>query len=277
MVDARGITRAYGDRLVLDGIDLRIGKGEVVALLGASGSGKSTLLRIIAGLDSGADGEVRTSGHIAVVFQEHRLLPWKRVADNIALGLRGPDLAQRTAAALAEVGLADRGRAWPAELSGGQAQRVALARALVREPDLLLLDEPFAALDALNRLRMQALFFRLRDEHDFAALLVTHDVNEALLLADRLLVLEDGRIAEDTAVTLPHPRAQDDPAFGALRRHLLTRLRVPLLPTSPDPGPERPPLLRTRAPRPVRSRRRSSPAGAGRAPRPRGPAWPPPP
>ncbi|AQZ61990.1 Alkanesulfonates ABC transporter ATP-binding protein / Sulfonate ABC transporter, ATP-binding subunit SsuB [[Actinomadura] parvosata subsp. kistnae] len=230
VVTARGITRAFGDTTVLDGVDLRIRRGEVVALLGASGSGKSTLLRVLAGLDSGADGEVRTSGRTAVVFQEHRLLPWKRVADNIALGLRGPDLARRTSAALAGVGLADRGRAWPAELSGGQAQRVALARALVREPDILLLDEPFAALDALNRLRMQALFFRLRGEHDFAALLVTHDVNEALLLADRLLVLEDGRIAEDTPVPLPHPRTQDDPGFGALRRHLLTRLRVPLVP-----------------------------------------------
>ncbi|MFB4269750.1 ABC transporter ATP-binding protein [Nonomuraea sp. GTA35] len=230
VVTARKVTRAFGGTTVLDGVDLRIRRGEVVALLGASGSGKSTLLRVLAGLDSGADGEVSTSGRTAVVFQEHRLLPWKRVAGNIALGLRGPDLARRTAAALAEVGLADRGRAWPAELSGGQAQRVALARALVREPDILLLDEPFAALDALNRLRMQALFFRLRGEHDFAALLVTHDVNEALLLADRLLVLEDGRIAEDIPVTLTHPRAQDDPAFGALRRHLLTRLRVPLRP-----------------------------------------------
>ncbi|MCG5214787.1 ABC transporter ATP-binding protein [Streptosporangium sp. KLBMP 9127] len=231
VVTATRILRAFGDQTVLDGVDLRIGRGEVVALLGGSGSGKSTLLRILAGLDSGATGEVSTRGRTGVVFQEHRLLPWKRVTDNIALGLRGSDVPGRTAAALAEVGLADRGRAWPAELSGGQAQRVALARALVREPDILLLDEPFAALDALNRLRMQALFGRLRAEHGFAALLVTHDVDEALLLADRTLVLEDGRIVEDTAVTLPHPRAADHPGFGDLRRNLLTRLRVP---TSPD-------------------------------------------
>jgi sulfonate transport system ATP-binding protein len=231
VVAATGILRAFGDTVVLDGVDLRIRRGEVVALLGGSGSGKSTLLRVLAGLDAGAGGEVTTRGRTGVVFQEHRLLPWKRVTDNIALGLRGPGVPERTAVALAEVGLGDRGHAWPAELSGGQAQRVALARALVREPDILLLDEPFAALDALNRLRMQALFGRLRAQHGFAALLVTHDVDEALLLADRTLVLEDGRVAEDAPVPLPHPRAVDHPGFGALRRRLLTRLRVP---ASPD-------------------------------------------
>ncbi|MGW4965629.1 ABC transporter ATP-binding protein [Nonomuraea sp. NPDC004186] len=147
VVTATGIVRVFGDAVVLDGVDLRIRRGEVVALLGANGSGKSTLLRILAGLDSEADGEVSTIGRTAAVFQEHRLLPWKRIADNIALGLRGPDVSRRTEVALAEVGLADRGRAWPAELSGGQAQRVAPARALVREPDILLLDEPFAALE----------------------------------------------------------------------------------------------------------------------------------
>ncbi|MEW2145752.1 ATP-binding cassette domain-containing protein, partial [Micromonospora vinacea] len=129
--------------------------------------------------------------------------------------------------ALAEFGLAERHRAWPAELSGGQAQRVAVARALVREPDLLLLDEPFGALDALTRLRMQILLRRLRAEHGFAALLVTHDVEEALLLADRILLLDDCRIAAELPVDLGPTRTPDDPAFGALRRHLLDRLGVP--------------------------------------------------
>ncbi|GAA1575085.1 ABC transporter ATP-binding protein [Dactylosporangium maewongense] len=227
-VTATGVRRAFGDAVVLDGVDISIAAGEVVALLGGSGSGKSTLLRILAGLDGEATGDVSTTGATAVVFQEHRLLPWKRVAANVALGVRGPSLRERVDAALEEVGLADRRDAWPAELSGGQAQRVAFARALVREPDLLLLDEPFGALDALTRLRMQTLFGRLRATHGFAALFVTHDVDEALLLADRVLVLDGGRIAEDRPVPLPRPRAVDTPGFGASRRSLLDLLNVPV-------------------------------------------------
>jgi len=228
VVTARGVRRVFGDTVVLDSVDLTIARGEIVALLGGSGSGKSTLLRVLASLDPDATGDWRAAGRLAVVFQEHRLLPWKRVADNVALGVTGPDVRRRTAAALAEVGLAGRERAWPAELSGGQAQRVAVARALVREPELLLLDEPFGALDALTRLKMQALFGRLRAEHGFAALLVTHDVDEALLLADRTLVLEGGRIVDDAPVPLAHPRAPDDAGFGPLRRRLLDRLGVPV-------------------------------------------------
>ncbi|RKR93192.1 sulfonate transport system ATP-binding protein [Micromonospora pisi] len=227
VVTATGVRRDYGGTVVLDGVTLGIRPGEVVALLGGSGSGKSTLLRVLAGLDPEATGTVVVRGRSAVVFQEHRLLPWKRVGDNVALGLAGPDVRDRVRSALAEVGLADRERAWPAELSGGQAQRVAVARALVREPEVLLLDEPFGALDALTRLRMQGLLGRLRAEHGFAALLVTHDVDEALLLADRTLVLEGGRIVEESAVPLSHPRAPDTPGFGLLRRHLLDRLGVP--------------------------------------------------
>ncbi|MFF0722882.1 ABC transporter ATP-binding protein [Verrucosispora sp. NA02020] len=227
VLTATGVRRDFGTTTVLAGASLSIAPGEVVALLGGSGSGKSTLLRVLAGLDEEATGETALRGTAAVVFQEHRLLPWKRVADNVALGLSGPDVAQRVDRALTEVGLADRHRAWPAELSGGQAQRVAVARALVREPDVLLLDEPFGALDALTRLRMQALLRRLRAEHGFAALLVTHDVEEALLLADRLLLLESGVIAEELDVPLGPTRTPDDPAFGALRRRLLDRLGVP--------------------------------------------------
>ena len=214
--------------MVLDGVDLAIAPGEVVALLGGSGSGKSTLLRILAGLDPDATGQVSVPREHAVVFQEHRLLPWKRVADNVGLGLTGGDVRARCAAALTEVGLGDRGRSWPAELSGGQSQRVAFARALVREPKVLLLDEPFGALDALTRLKMQDLFGRLRARHGFAALLVTHDVDEALLLADRALVLDGGKITEELRVDLDRPRAPDDAGFGPLRRQLLDRLGVPL-------------------------------------------------
>jgi sulfonate transport system ATP-binding protein len=226
VVSASGVRRAFGDTIVLDGVDLRIATGEVVALLGRSGSGKSTLLRILAGLDPDAPGAIAVNGRTAVVFQEHRLLPWKRVAENVALGLSGDGVSGRVEAALREVGLADRQKAWPAELSGGQAQRVAVARALVRQPGLLLLDEPFGALDALTRLKMQAMFARLHAQHGFAALLVTHDVDEALLLADRTLVLDAGHIVEDLAVSLPKPRTPDSPELRALRRHLLTRLGV---------------------------------------------------
>lgn len=226
VVSANGVRRAFGEVVVLAGVDLRIAAGEVVALLGRSGSGKSTLLRILAGLDPDAPGAIAVNGRTAVVFQEHRLLPWKRVADNVALGLSGEGVAARVEAALREVDLAERHNAWPTELSGGQAQRVAVARALVRQPDLLLADEPFGALDALTRLKMQALFVRLHAEHGFATLLVTHDVDEALLLADRTLVLDEGRIAEDLAVGLPRPRTPESPEWRTLRHHLLTRLGV---------------------------------------------------
>ncbi len=200
--------------------------GEFVALLGRSGSGKTTLLRALAGLDSVAAGTVEAPLAKTVVFQEPRLMPWKRAWQNVALGLRAENARARAAASLREVGLEEFADAWPATLSGGQAQRVALARALAREPNLLLLDEPFGALDALTRISMHQLVLSLWKVHQPAVLLVTHDVDEALLLADRVLVLAEGRVASAEAVDLPRPRSTDHPEFRALRRHLLRTLGV---------------------------------------------------
>jgi sulfonate transport system ATP-binding protein len=225
-VRVRGVQRSFEGRPVLRGVDLDIRPGEFVALLGASGSGKTTLLRVIGGLDREATGELRVPARIATVFQEHRLLPWTRVWRNVALGVGGGDLRRRAVRALAEVGLAERADAWPVTLSGGESQRVALARALVRTPELLLLDEPFGALDALTRLKAQQLVAQLWAEHRQAVLLVTHDVEEALLLADRALLLADGRIVESVDVDLPRPRSIGHPRFVALRRQLLTGLGV---------------------------------------------------
>ncbi|MGJ5135769.1 ABC transporter ATP-binding protein [Bradyrhizobium oligotrophicum] len=194
-VIVNGLRRAYDDRTVVEGLDLRIERGEFVALLGESGCGKTTLLRALAGLDPIQAGRIIAPKRPAVVFQEHRLLPWDSLWRNVALGLDVPDARQRAAAALAEVGLGDRLDDWPRNLSGGQAQRVALARALVQQPELLLLDEPFAALDALTRIRMRALVRELVASHRPGVLLVTHDVDEAIALADRILVMRDGRIA----------------------------------------------------------------------------------
>jgi sulfonate transport system ATP-binding protein len=197
LIRVKGLTRVYGDRAVLDGLDLEIAPGEFVALLGQSGSGKSTLLRALSGLDGdvAGDGLVEVPAQVSVVFQDARLLPWQRVLDNVILGLDGA--VERGRQSLAEVGLAGRERAWPNELSGGEQQRVALARSLVREPRLLLADEPFGALDALTRLKMHGLLRRLYEEHRPAVLLVTHDVDEAIALADRVLVLDHGRIATE--------------------------------------------------------------------------------
>jgi sulfonate transport system ATP-binding protein len=225
-VEVRGLTRRFGANTVLSNLDLAIRPGEFVALLGRSGSGKSTLLRTLAGLDPAPDGVLSVPRARTIVFQEPRLLPWKRVWRNVILGLRVPDARARAEAALAEVGLGHRLTAWPLTLSGGEAQRAALARALVREPQLLLLDEPFAALDALTRLRMQSLVTSLWQAHLPAVLLVTHDVDEALTLADRALVLDQGRITLDTKIDLPRPRRHDSPAFGKQRTALLSALGV---------------------------------------------------
>ncbi len=224
-VRLRNFVRRFGDNTVIDGLDLSIAPGEFVALLGASGSGKTTLLRTLAGLDPAGGQDVKTPDTRAVVFQDARLLPWKKVWRNVALGLSGGDVRARAETALKEVGLGHRLDAWPGTLSGGEAQRTALARALVREPGLLLLDEPFAALDALTRLKMHDLVLALWREHSPAVLLVTHDVDEAIALADRVLVLDKGKIAAEERIDLERPRASDV-RFQAIRRRLLAHLGV---------------------------------------------------
>ncbi|MFK0001667.1 ABC transporter ATP-binding protein [Paenarthrobacter sp. NPDC090522] len=196
-VSVHNLIRSFGPKGVLNGVDLDIAPGEFVALLGPSGCGKSTLLRALAGLDRDVRGSgvVQVPEQVSVVFQDSRLLPWDTVLGNVTLGLKDHDADVRGRRALAEVGLAGREKAWPHELSGGEQQRVALARSLVREPRLLLADEPFGALDALTRLKMHALLKELVAAHRPAVLLVTHDVDEAIALADRVIVLQDGRVA----------------------------------------------------------------------------------
>jgi sulfonate transport system ATP-binding protein len=222
-VGVSALSKSYGAREVLRGVDLQLEAGEFVAIVGRSGCGKSTLLRALAGLeqaDSGAialgarsDGAGQGEGDgtglretgLRIMFQEARLLPWKTVLENVALGL--PHALNAAAAALSTVGLGDRADDWPSTLSGGQKQRVALARALVHQPQVLLLDEPLGALDALTRIEMQQLIESLWLARGFTAVLVTHDVSEAVALADRVLLIEDGAIALDLAIGLPRPRA----------------------------------------------------------------------
>jgi len=224
---AAGVGKSFGDVSVLHDLDLTVARGEFVALLGASGSGKTTLLRILAGLEPASSGEVLVPEVRTVVYQEPRLVASMRVWRNVVLGLpRGAAGKRAALEALREVGLEDRADAWPGTLSGGEAQRVALARALVREPKLLLLDEPFAALDALTRLKMQDLVADLCARHRPGVLLVTHDVEEAVLLADRVLVLRDGRICFDVSVDVPRPRRIGGTEFDALRDRLLAELGV---------------------------------------------------
>jgi sulfonate transport system ATP-binding protein len=218
------VVRRFGDRVVLDHLDLTIGSEELVVLLGPSGCGKTTLLRLLAGLDRPDGGTVEVPVRRAIMFQGDRLLPWQRVLPNVTLGLYGPDAGQRAMAALAEVGLAGRERAWPKELSGGEAQRVSLARALVSEPELVLLDEPFAALDAITRLRMHTLVRALRLQHHAAMLLVTHDVDEAIALADRIVVMNSGRIAASYPVTLSAAEREVSAEREDLRAALLAEI-----------------------------------------------------
>jgi sulfonate transport system ATP-binding protein len=231
-VSVQGLHKAFGDNLVLDGLDLEVRRGEFVVLLGPSGTGKTTLLRLLTGLERPDAGSVLVPQVRTTVYQEPRLVPSKRALANVIIG---QSRHQRDAGrqALAEVGLAAKERAWPATLSGGEAQRVALARALVREPGLLLLDEPFAALDALTRLQMQDLVGDLVARHRPAVLLVTHDVDEAIRLADRVLVLRHGRFVADVPIDLPRPRDRTDPASLAYRADFLAHLGVAAAPAEP--------------------------------------------
>ncbi|WP_298233019.1 ATP-binding cassette domain-containing protein [uncultured Azohydromonas sp.] len=238
-VVVEGLSKRYGERAVLRDVSLRLAPGEFVAIVGRSGCGKSTLLRHVAGLERADTGLLRVGGGVGgagtrIMFQDARLLPWKSVLDNVALGLPQPQGRQQARRALAQVGLLKRALEWPAVLSGGQRQRVALARALVHEPRLLLLDEPLGALDALTRIEMQQLIETLWREHGFTALLVTHDVSEAVALADRVVLIEDQRIAFDERVPLPRPRPRADPAFAAFEARVLERLLKPAAPAEPE-------------------------------------------
>ena len=229
----RGLRKSFGDNEVLRGIDLHIPAGQSVAIVGRSGCGKSTLLRLIAGLETVTAGTISLGEDarpedVRVMFQEPRLLPWARVLSNVEVGL-GPernsaDAQARAENALAEVGLAEKRSQWPAVLSGGQKQRVALARALVSQPPVLAFDEPLGALDALTRISMQRLLERVWHDQGFTAILVTHDVAEAVALADRVLVIEDGRIAEDFSVDVPRPRQRGSAELAALEGAVLKNL-----------------------------------------------------
>jgi sulfonate transport system ATP-binding protein len=238
VVRVRAHHRSFGHTHVLRSIDLDLRNGECVALLGRSGCGKSTLLRSLAGLDRTPQGEVEVTGRTGVAFQEPRLLDWRTVHQNVALALlNSPERRERFALAekaLAEVGLSEKLGAWPLQLSGGQAQRVSLARALVSNPALLLLDEPFSALDALTRIEMHQLVIALWRRHSMAVLIVTHDVDEAVALADRVVVMDEGRIAHEWQITSRRDdREHTRPEIARLRAELLDALGVQ--PTPPNP------------------------------------------
>jgi sulfonate transport system ATP-binding protein len=236
-VTIRRLRKSFGKHQVLCGIDLQLRAGEFVAIVGRSGCGKSTLLRLLLGLDQPSDGEIRFSddvdrakraGAIRMMFQEPRLLPWASVLANVEVGL-GPqrsssDARKRALRALHEVGLANRRDHWPLALSGGQKQRVALARALVSGPRLLAFDEPLGALDALTRIAMQRLIERVWLDQKFTAIMVTHDVAEAVTLADRVLMIEDGKVGLDHRVDLPRPRQRGSPELAALEGRILREL-----------------------------------------------------
>lgn len=230
------LEKSFGDNRVLRGIDLDVEPGSFVAIIGKSGCGKSTLLRMMMGLDRPTAGALRFHNRegreiepsARIVFQEPRLLPWASVVDNVAVGLGSgigrEEARERALEALAHVQLAAKASEWPSRLSGGQRQRVALARALVSGPGFLALDEPLGALDALTRISMQRLLSKVWREQGFTAVLVTHDVSEAVHLADRVIVLEEGRIKLDLRVDAPHPRHHGDPSLAEIEGRLLAAI-----------------------------------------------------
>jgi sulfonate transport system ATP-binding protein len=239
-----GLGKSYGGRQVLADLDLAIGAGDFVAIVGRSGCGKSTLLRLMVGLEQPDNGRIAFAGaahsgvhpDVRFMFQDARLLPWRRVLANVALGLPKTAVAQAREV-LAQVGLAERAGDWPAILSGGQRQRVALARALVNKPAVLLLDEPLGALDALTRIEMQQLIENVWRSRGFTAVLVTHDVAEAVALADRVILVEEGRITLDQPVDLPRPRQRGSAAFAALEERILNRVLQRPAAEQADPAP----------------------------------------
>ncbi|HLR40738.1 MAG TPA: ATP-binding cassette domain-containing protein [Virgibacillus sp.] len=230
-VQLEDIQKWYGEQQVLKGMDLHIQQGEFVAIVGKSGCGKSTLLRLVAGLEKCTTGSI----HIAdqplkalnkqarIMFQDGRLLPWKSVLDNVRIGLP-KDSKEKAKEALRHVGLEGRMKQWPQKLSGGQQQRVALARALVHDPALLLLDEPLGALDAFTRMEMQELIESLWQQSQFTSILVTHDVEEAVTLADRVILIEDGQITMNQTIDLPRPRHRTNPAFSMYVEEVMGRI-----------------------------------------------------
>jgi sulfonate transport system ATP-binding protein len=231
-VSLASVTKAFGSNVVLEGVTLDIPAGQFVSIVGKSGCGKSTLLRLMMGLDPVSGGTLIApaikAGQARIVFQEPRLLPWATIQENVNVGLGGKTKAHGGDAAvtaiLAEVALTGRETMWPSQLSGGMRQRVALARALVSEPTLLALDEPLGALDALTRIDMQALLEGVWQDLGFTALMVTHDVGEAVALGDRVILLDQGRVVLDLDVSLPRPRKRGTPEFGALEAQILDKL-----------------------------------------------------
>ncbi|WP_156288580.1 ATP-binding cassette domain-containing protein [Oceanobacillus salinisoli] len=230
-VSMKKVEKNYEDREVLKGLDLQIREGEFVAIVGKSGCGKSTLLRLVAGLEKVNGGSIELDGgplkglnkQARMMFQDGRLLPWKRVIDNVRLGLPS-HMKNKAIQALTQVGLKDRVEDYPSKLSGGQKQRVALARALVHDPALLLLDEPLGALDALTRLEMQALIESLWKQRKFTSILVTHDVEEAVVISDRVILIENGKVSLNQPIHLPRPRQRTNPAFSMYVDEILSRI-----------------------------------------------------